>query len=196
MTRLPAILCCVAFLAAACATPSETYVVMPDRAGMVTPVTVTARGGQSLVLDKPYAAAAGGAAMLESVSMDKATVDKEFGTALAAQPLPPSSFLLYFSDGDELTADSKLELEKVFAEIAARPAADIVVVGHTDRIGSLEDNDTLSKRRAEKVRLELINRGIAGDNIQAAGRGEREPLVPTADEVREARNRRVEINVR
>jgi outer membrane protein OmpA-like peptidoglycan-associated protein len=38
--------------------------------------------------------------------------------------------------------------------------------------------------------------GIAADRIRVAGRGEREPLVPTADEVAEARNRRVEINVR
>jgi outer membrane protein OmpA-like peptidoglycan-associated protein len=185
-----------ACLAGACATPSETYVLVPDRDGKVTPVTVTTGGGGSLVLDKPYAAALGGGKSLEAVSMDKDTVDKQFGDVLAAQPLPPKTFLLYFSEGDELTPESKVELEKVFADIAGRPAADIVVVGHTDRVGKLEDNDALSKRRAEKVRLELIGRGLAADNIQAAGRGEREPLVPTADEVREARNRRVEITVR
>jgi len=37
---------------------------------------------------------------------------------------------------------------------------------------------------------------ISPERIQARGRGERELLVPTADEVREPRNRRVEINVR
>jgi outer membrane protein OmpA-like peptidoglycan-associated protein len=37
---------------------------------------------------------------------------------------------------------------------------------------------------------------VAADRIRVAGRGEREPLVPTADEVAEPQNRRVEINVR
>jgi outer membrane protein OmpA-like peptidoglycan-associated protein len=41
-----------------------------------------------------------------------------------------------------------------------------------------------------------VRRGIAPDRITTAGRGEREPLVPTADEVAEPRNRRVEISVR
>jgi outer membrane protein OmpA-like peptidoglycan-associated protein len=183
-------------LATACATRTETFVLVPDREGKVAPVTVTAREGQSLVLDKPYAAAVGGARSMEAVTLDKEAVDRQFGDALATQPPAPKSFLLYFAEGDELTAESKLELEKVFAEIATRPAADIVVVGHTDRVGKLEDNDALSKRRAEKVRLELVSRGLAADNIQAAGRGERDPLVPTADEAKEPRNRRVEINVR
>jgi len=41
-----------------------------------------------------------------------------------------------------------------------------------------------------------VKAGVAADRISVAGRGEREPLVPTADEVAEPRNRRVEINVR
>jgi outer membrane protein OmpA-like peptidoglycan-associated protein len=80
-------------------------------------------------------------------------------------------------------------------EIARRPAPEIVVIGHTDRVGAVPYNDTLSLRRAERVRDELVKVGIAADRIRVAGRGEREPLVPTADEVAEARNRRVEINV-
>lgn len=196
MTRSAIVVVLAAGFAAACATHTETYVLVPDRDGKVAPVTVTAKEGRSLVLDKPYAAAVGGPGSLEVVSLDKAAVDRQFGDVLAAQPQAPKTFLLYFSEGDELTAESKLELEKVFAEIAARPAADIMVVGHTDRVGKLEDNDALSKRRAEKVRMELIGRGLTADSIQAAGRGEREPLVPTADEIREGRNRRVEINVR
>jgi outer membrane protein OmpA-like peptidoglycan-associated protein len=44
--------------------------------------------------------------------------------------------------------------------------------------------------------MELVKLGIAESRIQIAGRGEREPLVPTADEVSEPRNRRVEVSVR
>ena len=46
------------------------------------------------------------------------------------------------------------------------------------------------------MRDEFVKLGIAPDRITVAGRGEREPLVPTEDGVAEPRNRRVEINVR
>jgi outer membrane protein OmpA-like peptidoglycan-associated protein len=124
-------------------------------------------------------------------------VTKYFGQAIAAQPQRPISFLLYFQlDTDEYTAESKKAFELVFAEIARRKVAEIAVIGHTDRVGALEYNDTLSRKRAERVRRDFIERGIPTDAINVAGRGEREPIVPTTDEVDEPRNRRVEINVR
>ena len=82
------------------------------------------------------------------------------------------------------------------AEIARRPVPELVVIGHTDRVGRAEANDELSLRRAEAVRAMLVRAGIPAAQIETAGRGEREPLLPTADEVAEPLNRRVEINVR
>jgi OmpA-OmpF porin, OOP family len=84
----------------------------------------------------------------------------------------------------------------VFAEVSRRKAAEITVIGHTDRVGTVEYNDALSLRRAERVRRDFVGRGIPDQSISVAGRGEREPIVSTADEVAEPRNRRVEINVR
>jgi outer membrane protein OmpA-like peptidoglycan-associated protein len=81
-------------------------------------------------------------------------------------------------------------------EIARRPAPEVVVIGHTDAVGSDEHNDRLSLQRAERIRAQLIALGVAPERVQAAGRGKRELLVPTADQVAEARNRRVEIVVR
>ena len=82
------------------------------------------------------------------------------------------------------------------AEVARRPAVEVVVIGHTDRVGTVQYNDALSLQRAGKLRDELVRLGIPLDRIQVAGRGEREPLVPTEDQVPEPRNRRVEITVR
>jgi outer membrane protein OmpA-like peptidoglycan-associated protein len=155
-------------------------------------------GGKQAVLDQPYAAAR----VKEAGRVEPAVVTQEearqaFGPALAAQPARPASFVLYFLEGrDELTPESKQVVGTILTEITKRPAPEIVVIGHTDRVGPVPYNDTLSLRRAERVRDELVKAGVAADRILVAGRGEREPLVPTADEVAEPRNRRVEINVR
>ena len=87
-------------------------------------------------------------------------------------------------------------IQQIFAEIARRPAPEIAVIGHTDRVGSVQSNDALSLRRAQKIRDDMVKLGVPADQIQVAGRGEREPLVATEDEVAEPRNRRVEISVR
>ena len=49
---------------------------------------------------------------------------------------------------------------------------------------------------AQIVKAKLVEQQVPEASISVAGRGEREPLVQTADEVAEPRNRRVEINVR
>jgi outer membrane protein OmpA-like peptidoglycan-associated protein len=73
---------------------------------------------------------------------------------------------------------------------------EIVVIGHTDRVGTLEYNDKLSLKRADVVRAALVAAGVPPGQIDIAGRGEREPAVATPDEIAEPRNRRVEIMVR
>ena len=105
--------------------------------------------------------------------------------------------MLYFeAGGDVLTAESQLEIKAIEREIANRPASEVLVIGHTDTVGSLEANDKLSLKRAAAAREFLIAVGIPKEKIEAAGRGEREPLVASGDEVAEPKNRRVEISVR
>jgi outer membrane protein OmpA-like peptidoglycan-associated protein len=172
-------------------------VVLPHPNGTVGGVVVE-RGGERVVLDQPYAASriVRGSAP-QAQRLDAGQVRGEFGPLLAALPGRPKSFLLYFLEGkDEFTPESLVELEKMLAELRQRGAPDVVVIGHTDRVGTLQFNDRLSLQRAERVRSELVKLGIDLSRIQIAGRGERELLVPTADEVPEPRNRRVEISVR
>ena len=199
MTSRAALAALALLLLVGCAKPTrdDLYVLMPDQEGKTGALSVES-GGQQAVLDRPYASAR----VTEPGRVAAGTVTEQearqaFGAALGAQPARPTSFLLYFLEGrDELTPDSRQLLGRIVDEIARRPAPEIVVIGHTDRVGAVPYNDALSLRRAERVRDELVKVGIAADRIRVAGRGEREPLVPTADEVAEARNRRVEINVR
>lgn len=176
----------------------DTIVLLPEKDGRATAVTVT-QGSSQVVLDRPYAAASAAAAAggVRPSQSSAAEVQAKFGAALAAQPPRPASFVLYFVEGgDALTDESKAVVERVFGEIAARPAPDIAVIGHADSVGNATANDALSLQRAETIRRELLRRGIAPENVLASGRGERELLVPTADNVDEPRNRRVEIIVR
>jgi outer membrane protein OmpA-like peptidoglycan-associated protein len=175
----------------------ETVVVLPGDHGKIGGVVVR-RGSQEQVLDTAYAAShvrGDGVLVAERFSAEK--VQQEFAKTVAALPLRPVSFTLYFVTGtDELTAESKVELKRVMAEIRKRPVADVELIGHTDTVGAKLANDLLSKQRAETMRRFLLEAGIGIDRIEVAGRGEREPLVSTGDEVDEPRNRRVEINVR
>jgi outer membrane protein OmpA-like peptidoglycan-associated protein len=186
---------------AGCASKDNLVVVMPDSTGqhVGTVVVYQPDGTKAAVLDKPYAAvgAAAGSTRVKPVEVDQKEVEKVFGAALAARPIPPQSFTLYFESGtDILTPESSKAFEAVFQEIAKRKAAEVVVTGYTDTVASAELNDQLSLQRAETVRRLLIERGVKPEDVVAVGRGERELLVPTGNGVAEPRNRRVVITVR
>ena len=114
-----------------------------------------------------------------------------YDALLSVMPPPPRVFTLYFVEGsDELTPDSRKTFEDVFADLSKRPVVDVLVVGHTDAVGSDQFNDALARQRAESVRAALIARGIGAADVVAVGLGKRELLVPTADGVAYPRNRR------
>ncbi len=189
-----------AILAAGCACAPATpalFVVIPSADGHVGKIVIQS-GGQTAVVETAYGSQrVRSDGRVEAATLSEGEVRSVFGPTLASLPGKPTSFTLYFLEGkDELTPDSKAELEKVFSELQRRPLPDIMVIGHTDTVGGLEYNDRLSRARAERLRDLLVGLGIPAARIEAAGRGKRELLVPTEENVSEARNRRVEINVR
>jgi len=194
------VLIALAALAAGCASAPKTpalFAVVPGADGHVGAVVVRT-GREERVIDSAY-----GAQRLrrdgsvEAAQLTAADIRREFGSTLDALPGKPATFTLYFLEGrDELTPESKGEMDKVFGELKRRPLPDIVVIGHTDTVGGLAFNDRLSLARAERLREMMIGLGIPAERISAAGRGKRELLVPTEDSISEPRNRRVEINVR
>lgn len=182
-------------LLASCATRT-TVVLLPEENGGPTSIVVR-DGDRQVVLDRPYAAADLTLADPWLYNSTPQDVQSRFGATLAAQPGRPVEFTLNFIEGsDELTVDSKQVFERVYAEIERRRVPDVVVIGHTDSVGSAAFNDALARKRADSVREALIQRGVLAESIVAAGRGKREPLVPTPDGVAEPRNRRVEVEVR
>jgi outer membrane protein OmpA-like peptidoglycan-associated protein len=197
MTRhLIRTLAIVALAAIVAGCQTGTVVLLPAEDGKDSALVVKQRDGQ-VVLAEPYAATTLTTAGPRAYKATPQEVQALFGPALAAQPSRPIRFTVQFVEGkDEVTEDSKVALDAIFAEIAKRPVPDVLVVGHTDSVGSDQFNDALSRQRAEVIRTGLISNGIAPENIVAVGRGKRELLVPTPDGVAEPRNRRVEIVVR
>jgi len=183
-----------ALLLGGCA--SERVVLLPSADGAPGAVVVSDKGGE-IRLDQPYAGVMRALGSNQAYQSSPQEVSERFGQALAAQPSRPSSYVLYFeTGGNELTAESRAALEVIRKEVAERPASEVMVIGHTDRVGSVEGNDRLSLKRAELIRGVLVESGVDAGKLEAVGRGERDPLVPTADEVDEPKNRRVEISVR
>jgi outer membrane protein OmpA-like peptidoglycan-associated protein len=185
-----------ALLLAACATPDH-IVLLPDDQGKVGRLNVGNEGGETL-LDSAYATAdAQGKDKPRRGSSSAEQVRQEFGAVLDALPPAPLSYLLYFdSDSDTLTPQSQALAPTILAEIARRPAAGVVVIGHTDTQGSDDYNDKLSLQRAQSVKQQLVKLGFDAAHIEVAGRGKRELLVQTGDNVADSRNRRAEIIVR
>ncbi len=117
--------------------------------------------------------------------------------ALAAcGPKGPANFTVYFGfDKSNLTDEARAVVDEVVAAVQSMGATALSVVGHTDTVGSVEYNQGLSERRAHTVAGALAERGIPEGAMTLAGRSELELAVPTADNVKEPLNRRVEITL-
>ena len=188
-----------------CATPppppSLRVVLLPqkDANGQPVPTAVELKTqGQTLVLDQPLDLAepdAKGRMTRRTATLDE--IQARYSDVLRIQPPSAESFVLSFLPGkSQLTPESEAQLPGFIERARARAGGEILVIGHTDRVGKAEANDALSLQRAQAIAKLLESKGFAPDLISARGRGEREPLVPTADEMAEPRNRRAEVIIR
>lgn len=118
--------------------------------------------------------------------------------APAPAPAPARNYIVFF-DFDR--ADLKSDAQTVVRQAASgfknsQGVTRIEATGHADRSGTPAYNMKLSQRRAEAVRAELVAQGVPANAITISAKGETQPLVQTADGVREPQNRRVEIILR
>lgn len=103
-------------------------------------------------------------------------------------------FVVFFDlDSAELRPEARSVVAAVAAQMKKIRAAQVTVVGHTDRSGSESHNAKLSVKRAEVIKAAIVELGIPPGAVNVEGKGEKEPAIPTADGVAEARNRRASI---
>lgn len=119
-------------------------------------------------------------------------------TVVPPPPAPSSaaapSFMVFFDwDRSDLSAQAMTTLRQVASAYQQRGSARVTATGHTDKSGPDDYNMALSLRRANTVKNALVSEGVPAAAIFVIGRGEAQPLVQTADGVREPQNRRVEI---
>jgi outer membrane protein OmpA-like peptidoglycan-associated protein len=178
--------------------PETLVVVVPSRHDGHVGAVVVAKGEERQVLDSAYATArVKSRGHVHRTSLSAEEVQRKFAQASAALPRKSMAFTLHFVLANQtLTPESSARLDQVLAEAANWEAAEIDVVGHTDRMGTPENNDALSLKRAEHVRRLLIDKGAKPEAVTAIGMGERQPVIETADGEAEAANRRVEVIVR
>ena len=183
----------------ACGAPRNVFVLVPEEDGSAGEITVSnEQGTQSL--SEPWLATGmdkAGQAPVAPKKLDPGQVKSIFKDALAAQPLPPKRFILYFkADSSELTEDSKKMIPEVLRTIQERQSVDTSVIGHTDTSGAASYNLQLSRQRAVAIGRILTSQGVDPTILEISSHGEKNLLVPTGDNVFEPRNRRVEITVR
>ena len=95
----------------------------------------------------------------------------------------------------ELAGSARQLLRQVADELVGCPQAYVNVVGHTDSIGTIENNLRLSQNRAASVQDYLIERGIEPRRLTSEGRGESEPIASNLDERGRILNRRIEFQI-
>jgi outer membrane protein OmpA-like peptidoglycan-associated protein len=170
----------------------------PDPDGKTGGISVGNEAG-SISIDKPYHAVTVGNFKVKPgmpVDLGKESLDKTFAEALSIQPKRPLHILLYFEKDIALTSDSINLLPEIIAAIRERNSSFISVIGHTDTVGSRDYNTALSNKRATAVKDLLVKLGADSNTILITSHGKENPLIPTADNVNEPRNRRVEVIVR
>lgn len=182
---------------AGCSTPPDKIILLPDPEGKVGAVVVHSANREQII-DKAYAGVdVAQSGTIENTMDSPSSVQARYSALLAARPPRPMTFTLFFlfDSATELAPQSPATVDKLKAVLATWPAPQVVVIGHTDLAGSPEFNDRLSLRRAQSAAAFLVRQGIAAREIEIAGRGKREPLVPTADGVPNPMNRRVVITI-
>ena len=99
-------------------------------------------------------------------------------------------------DRSNLSQQALTTIQQAADTFKSTGSARLVATGHADRSGPDNYNMALSLRRANAVKDALVRDGVPERDISMVGLGESQPLVKTADGVREAQNRRVEIVIR
>lgn len=105
------------------------------------------------------------------------------------------SGLLFDFDSDVVRGAAKDNLAELANSLKKYDESDVLIVGHTDAVGTDSYNQALSERRAESAARFLRAQGVDGSRLKTDGMGEMEPVATNDTEAGRTQNRRVEVAI-
>ena len=105
------------------------------------------------------------------------------------------SGLLYDFDSAAVKPTARRNLSALATSLEKYPKSDLLILGHTDSVGTDSYNKGLSVRRADAAAEYLVSQGVDRSRIATGGLGEEEPIAPNSDQTGRGRNRRVEVAI-
>jgi outer membrane protein OmpA-like peptidoglycan-associated protein len=142
----------------------------------------------------------GAAGTLIGKKMDKQAKEIENAVAGAEVEQVGEGILVKFDSGilfdfnsSALKSNAKSNVAKLVETLNKEPDTEILVLGHTDNIGSLSANQKVSEARAKAVRDYAVSQGLASSRIRTEGKNFAEPIASNDTDAGRAENRRVEV---
>ncbi len=173
----------------------DIFVLLPDQDGKVGEITISNRAG-STTLSKANESAHVTSTHVptKTTILSSREVQKEFHDTLQAIPGTADQYILYFTPGTSgLAKESRNKLPLILKRVKERLPCEISIIGHTDTQAGSEYNLSLALQRAIHVKNKLLSIGAPRELLEVSSHGENDPLVPTADNIAEPKNRRVEL---
>lgn len=148
------------------------------------------------------AAVGGAAGAIIGQRMDKQAAELEREIPGAKIERVGEGILVTFDEGilfdfnsAALRSTARENLRNLATSLDKYPGTDVLLVGHTDAVGSDDYNDDLSQRRATAAANFLTSQGVTRARVDATGKGEREPVASNDTDSGRQQNRRVEVAI-
>jgi outer membrane protein OmpA-like peptidoglycan-associated protein len=106
-----------------------------------------------------------------------------------------ASGLLFEFDSAIIRGSARENLDALARSLDTYDDSNLMIVGHTDNVGSEAYNLDLSERRADAATRYMVLRGVGRSRIGTLGVGESEPVESNSSEAGRGRNRRVEVAI-
>ena len=202
MRPSPRILSMAFLLLAACATKAGTGAVIGTAGGAVVGGVIGKVAGSTAKGAIIGAVVGGVAGAIIGAQMDKQAREME-QTVEGAKvervgegiQVTFNSGLLFDFDSDVLREAAKTNLRALAVSLGKYPDTNLLILGHTDKLGTEAYNQGLSARRANAAASYLISQGVSGARLGTKGLGETEPVASNETEAGRQANRRVEVAI-
>ena len=129
------------------------------------------------------------------ITKPTATIAQAAATPPAVTKTTYQADTLFDFDKSVLKPEGKAKLDELIAKIRNVSLEVIIVVGHTDSVGTDAYNMKLGDRRAQTVKAYFVSKGIERNRVYTESKGESQPIADNKTKEGRAKNRRVEIEV-